>query len=327
MNNDINIKMSSLFAVVLVILILLTPKHMLSQSETCNSRYVVVEPTRLMETVLKRVCSSADSCLYIRSKNPIFGRIMKFDSLLTVRIEQATYIKPSATYVCLYEGVAFFILYKDKDPSLFHDKGDTLCVDTFPFSRTYDGNVIYSYSDVIAKDYYEAKFTFLDGRFRLCCEHSCITNQQNVPNLKPQNIHYFPRSLDKLCIYSPYVDTVSIATVRLSIKFDNIRRMNVVDIKDLTYLWVCKFQRGRYPDREYFYYDGCEISDSAQFTYYKSQIEVIVHKLRFRVPKRYKHFAKFKRKYGYDEYLITDFKINESETVIITLKVLPFLSK
>ena len=93
----------------------------------------------------------------------------------------------------------------------------------------------------------------------------------------------------------------------------------------LKYIYFFEFHQILW-DKEYFYYDGCEIADSAQFTYYKSQIEAIVHKLRFRVPKRYKHFARFKRKYGYDEYLITDFKINESETVIITLKVLPFLS-
>lgn len=327
MNKNINIKTPCLFAVVLVTLLLLTPKSMLSQSETCNSRYVVVEPTQLMEAVLKRVCSSADSCLYIRSKIPFFGRIMKFDSLLTVRIEQTTYIKPSATHVCLYENVAFFILYKDINPSLFHDKGDTLCADSLPFSRTWDGNVINSYSNVIAEDYYEANFIFLNDRFRMCCEHSCIKSQQNVPNLKPQNIHYSPKSLDKLCIYSPYVDTVSIATVRLSIKFDNIRRMNVVDIKDLTYLWVFKYQTDRYPDKEYFYYDGCEIADSTQFAYYKSQIEEVVHRLRFRVPRRYKRFPKFKQKYGYDDYLITDFRISESEPVVLTLKVLPAFMK
>lgn len=327
MNNNINIKISSMFAVVLVILISLTPKYMLSQSETCNSRYGVVEPTLQMEAVLKRVCSSADSCLYSRSEIPFFGRVMKFDSLLTVRIEQATCFKPSATHVCLYENVVFFILYKDINPSFFHETGDTLCTDTLPFSRTWNGNVIKSYSDVIADDYYEAKFTFLNDRFQLCCEHSCIKNQQDVPNLKPQNIHYSPRSLDRLYIYSPYVDTVSIATVRLSIKFDNIRRMNVVDIKDLTYLWVCKYQTDRYPDKEYFYYDGCEIADPAQFAYYKSQIEDVIHKLRFRVPRRYKRFPKFKQKYGYDDYLITDFRISECEPVVLTLKVLPAFMK
>ena len=58
--------------------------------------------------------------------------------------------------------------------------------------------------------------------------------------------------MDKRCIYSPYVDTVSITTVHLSVKSNNIRQMEVVDIHDLTYLWVHKHQIDRYPEKEYF---------------------------------------------------------------------------
>lgn len=323
----INIRKGRVVIVLLIILVILLPKPVVSQSETWQSRYVVVEPTLVMEVVLEQVCPSFKNCLCVRNGIPFYGRMWMHDTILTVQLSQKREAIPQLVpYVCIFDNIPFFIHPNDMS-KFFKETNMMMCADTLFDTQSWDGKVICSYSNVIDDDYYEAKFTFSGGSFHLCCEHPCITEQQKVPNLKPQNIHYSPKSLNKRCIYSPYVDTVSIATVRLSVKFNNIRQMKVMEIHDLTYLWVCKFQTDRYPDQEYFYYDGCEISDSAQYTFYKSQIEDIVHKLRFRVPKKYTHFAKFKQKYGYDEYLIIDYKISENETVILTLKVLPVFTK
>lgn len=327
MKEHTSLRKSRLIFMLLFTVVLLSPKIMVSQSETCKHRYVVVEPSPTMKTVLGKVCSSINECLCVRKGIPFYSRVWMYDTMIVVQLSQMETILPLVPCVCIFDDIPFFIHYSNDISKFFKETNATICADTLFDIRSWDGMVICSYSNIIDDDYYEAKFTFSGDSFHLCCEHPCITEQQNVPNLKPQNIHYSPKSLDKLCIYSPYVDTVSIATVRLSIKFDNIRRMNVVDIKDLTYLWVFKYQTDRYPDKEYFYYDGCEIADSTQFAYYKSQIEEVVHRLRFRVPRRYKRFPKFKQKYGYDDYLITDFRINESEPVVLTLKVLPAFMK
>jgi hypothetical protein len=318
----INIRKGSFFIVLLVILAILLPKPTVSQSDTCQSCYMVVKPTPVMEVVLEKVCPSFNNCLCVRSGIPFYGRMWMHDTTLTVQLNQMWTILPKAPYVCIFDDIPFFIHPNDMS-KFFKEINMMICADTLFDTPSWDGKVICSYSNVIDDDYYEAKYIFSGDSLHLCCEHPCITEQQKVPNLKPQNIHYSPKSLDKRCIYSPYVDTVSIAVVRLSVKFNNIRQMKVVDIHDMNYLWVYKYQIDRYPEKEYFYYDGCEIADSAQFAFYKSQIEDIVYKLHFYVPKKYKRFVKFKQKYGYDDYLITNFKINESESVVLTLKVLP----
>lgn len=327
MIKSINIRKGRFVIVLLIILVILLPKPVVSQSETFQSRYVVVEPTPVMEVVLEKVCPSFKDCLCVRNGIPYHGRIWMHDTILTVRLNQMRMCIPQLVpYVCIFDDIPFFIHPNDMS-KFFKETNMRICTDTLIDTQSWDGKVICSYSNVIDDDYYEAKFTFSGDSFHLCCEHPCITEQKKVPNLKPQHIQYSPKSLDKRCIYSPYVDTVSIATARLTVKFNNIRQMKVVEIQDLTYLWVYKFQTDRYPDQEYFYYGGCEILDSAQYTFYKSHIEDIVHNLRFRVPKRYKHFARLKQKYGYDNYLITDYKISENETIILTLKVLPVFTK
>lgn len=289
--------------------------------------HTVLVPNSMSAAILDSVCHSVEKCLCVVQDIPCYGNIVITDSLLVIRIEQLTDVLPTIVpYVCYYGNIPFFIHYSSDLEKLFQRTSYQIPSDTIFERLSEEKGSINGYATPIErKDYYEARYAFdIDrGCFALCCEHSCVANKNRIPNLQPQNIHYHKKSADSLFVVSPYVDTLSVAVAQLFVSFNNIRQMKILEINDLSYLWVYKSRNNNYPDKEYFYYDGCSVQDSVQYQYYKSKIIEIAHQLHFYVPKKYKMFPKIKKKYGYDDFLIEKYQVSESEPVRLTIKVFP----
>lgn len=312
--------------VVIVLLIIhICPKPMVAQEQKCHT---LLTPNCMATAILDSVCHSVEKCLCIAQDIPCYGNIIIYDTLIILRVEQLTegtrpYPYP---YVCFHKNIPFFIHYSNNLEKLFQKTSYQILHDTIFERIAGEQEAVNGYiTPIEKKDYYEARYVYdVDSnRFVLCCEHRCIENICNLPNLQPQNIHHSQKSAKSLYIVSPYVDTASVAIVQLSVRFNNIRQMKILKINDISYLWVCKSQHNKYPDKEYFYYDGCYVQDSVQYQYYKSKIMEIVHRLHFYVPKKYKRFSRIKKKYGYDDYLIEKYQVSESEPIKLTLKVYP----
>lgn len=299
--------------------------HIFAQNDCSYKQlHLVINPTKLIEEILDNVCNSFSNCLCVRESIPFYCTMIVNDTTMTIRLEQGTNIDPPFPYVFVYMGIPFFVHQSSDISNLFHKTQNFLCSDTLFGGVNFNKDVVHGYSYFKENDYFEARFLLNKGQLNMYCEHPCILDSANIPNLKPQNIHYTKRSLKKIQIYSPYVDTMSYATVFLYIKFNNIKEMKVLNINNISYMWVFKSTDGGYPNKEFFYYDGCEISDSIQYLYYKSQIENNINKIHFYVPKKYTMLKKIKQKYGFGDYTIAKYKVSDNEPVILKLKILPF---
>ena len=310
-------------AVIVLLTILICPKSVVAQEQKCHTLLI---PNCMTSAILDSVCHSVEKCICIAQGIPCYGNIIIYDTLIIVRVEQLTGAIPRYPYVCFHENIPFFIHYSDNLEKLFEKTPHQVSHDTIFERIAGKQEVVNGYvTPIEEKDYYEARYVFdVDScRIVLCCEHRCIENTYCIPNLHPQNIHHSLKSAKSLYIVSPYVDTASVAIVQLSVKFNNIRQMKILEINDISYLWIFKSQHNKYPDKECFYYGGCYIQDSVQYQYYKSKIIEIAYRLHFYVPKKYKMFPRFKKRYGYDDYLIKKYQVSECEPVKLILKVLP----
>lgn len=264
--------------------------HISAQNDySYKNLHLIINPTKLTEEILDSVCNSFSNCLCVREGVPFYCSMIVNDTAMTICLKQGTNIEPPFPYVCVHKGIPFFVHQSSDISNLFHKTHKFFCSDTLFGDGFFNKNkdVVHGYSYFEENDYYEVRFLLNKGQFNMCCEHPCILDSANIPNLKPQNIHYTKRSLKKIRICSPYVDTISFATFSLHIRFNNIREMKVLNVNNISYIWVFKSTDGDYPNKEFFYYDGCVISDSLQYLYYKSQIENNINKIHFYVPKKY----------------------------------------
>lgn len=324
MRHHINFKKTVTIVFFLTILSSIYYNPIFAQNDlSCRSEHLVVEPTSMTETLLENVIQSFGNCLCVQNDSPFHCILIVNDTVVIIRLLQGFDVLQPYPYVCIYKNIPIFITHYSDVSQLFRLTQQYICSDSLFDNNCGENGIIPGYSMIDDNDYYEARFHVDNGAYVFCCEHPCISDSVEIPHLKPQNIHVVRKSLKKLQIYSPYVSDNSYAEVLLNVKFNNIREMKVERINNISYLIVYNFKSDSSQGKVSFIYDGCEISDTVLYNFYQCKIKETVPDLNFFVPKKYKFFNKIKRKYGYDQYLITKYSVNDSEPVLLTFKIIP----
>ena len=142
MKKHTSLRKNRLIFLFLLTVVLLSPKIMVSQSETCKHRYVVVEPSLTMKTVLGKVCSSINECLCVRKGIPFYSRVWMHDTMIVVQLSQMETILPLVPFVCIFDDIPFFIHYSNDISKFFKETNAKICADTLFDIRSWDGKVI-----------------------------------------------------------------------------------------------------------------------------------------------------------------------------------------